>query len=162
MTRLSALIIVAVQTSLVACGGGEAVQGPAPPPPPPPPPDLSFQSIAGEWAGWATEGGDVWFWVRAQLGSSARRGDQVGTVEYGLGSPQNEPECGGGWFASSAEDPVFVVLERITFGGTCPDGTVRLVLDVETGILDYEFTPDGGFADATGALTRGTDPGPQP
>lgn len=92
---------------------------------------------------------------------SACAGSVVGTVEYGLGDTGNPPECGGNWHASKAEDPVFEVNERITFGN-CPDGTVRLELDTQSGTLAYDFTPESGPFAAEGTLMRGTDPGSLP
>ncbi|MDX1396789.1 MAG: hypothetical protein R3195_20615 [Gemmatimonadota bacterium] len=84
-------------------------------------------------------------------------------MEYGGGGdPNRAPECGGDWFASKAESPLFEVQERITFGSGCSDGTVRLVLDVASSTLDYVFTSDSGASGAEGALVRGTDPGDRP
>lgn len=150
-----------ILTTLVfaGCGSGGGVEGPVSPPPPPVV-ILDFGPISGDWAGWLVEPSGVSFWTRASLEPQAQAGAAVGTVEYGIGDPDDPPDCGGTWIASKAEPPVFELLERITFGAGCPDGTVRL--ELESGSLAYDFSPVSGAAFAEGTLTRGTDPGTPP
>lgn len=153
---VSSLLIIG---GFATCGGEGGVQAPVSPPAPPPV-ILDFGPIAGDWAGWAIEPSGVAFWVRAHLDTAAPAGGPAGTVTYGLdaGGP---PECGGTWLASKVEPPVYELEERITFGGGCPNGTVRLEL-LASGTLAYDFAPVSGGAFAEGTLTRGTDPGTPP
>lgn len=164
MRTLGSLILSCSTALLMACGGGDPVQGPTESGESP---TLDFSAVAGAWAGWGVEprgegeSDDIHFWMRASLSSSAGIGSTVGSIEYGLADPSQEPDCRGNWIAQDAENPVYVVAERITSGSGCPDGTVRLALDDQTGALSYDFTADGG-PDAEGTLRRGTDPGPRP
>lgn len=164
----SAVLVTVAWFAFAACGGGDPVQGPTESGESP---LLSFEQIAGAWAGWGVEprgegeSDDIWFWIRANFSSSARQGSVIGTIQYGgVNSAADTPAfCEGNWIAEDADDPVFRVVERIT-SGDCPDGRVVLTLNPETAELSYDFAPDGGqtFLEAEGTLVRGSDPGPRP
>lgn len=137
------------------CGGGESIQEPeAPTDQPEQPAELDFSPVEGVWAGSAVEVSGIAIEIRIGLESGARRGRTIGSVRYWLPHAPDDV-CLGTWLAESVDSAVFTVNERIT-SGNCPDGTVRLTLDQETGDLHYSYTPDNGIRgfEASGTLRR--------
>ena len=125
-------------------------------------PLLDFSPIEGHWVGEIIETDDKGTGSRIEifLNPSAEQGSRVGSVRhatYGSGIVV----CRGRWLAIRAEDPVYTVSEQIISGASesgsgCPDGSVRLEHDPQSGTLNYEFTHSGGNPDwnAYGTLTR--------
>lgn len=130
MRVLPTLVCANALLLLLACGGGDTFQDQGPTEAGEAP-LLSFEPIAGTWAGWGLEASGIQFWIRTTLSSSARRGQVVGTIEYGMGDTESEPDCRGDWIANNADHPVYVVAEEIG-SGNCPNGRVVLTLDAET------------------------------
>lgn len=125
-------------------------------------PLLDFSLIEGHWVGQIIETDEKGTGSRIEifLNSSAEQGSSVGSVRYATyGS--GIVTCRGRWLAIRAEDPVYTVSEQIISGASesgsgCPDGSVRLEHDPQSGTLKYEFTHSGGNPDwnAYGTLTR--------
>lgn len=149
-----ALVIAFLFAAISGCGGSEAAQGPSDVQEPTSEPEsLDFSPIEGQWSGTGVEVGGIHFGIRMTLSASAKPGRVVGNVRYWELTAPDFP-CFGSWFAESVDYPTFTVRERIT-DGQCPDGTVDLEFDEETGTLRYNFTVIGpAFQNASGTLTR--------
>lgn len=143
---------------LVACGDGDPPQGPTETGEAA---NLDFSAIAGTWSGWAIASGpagDESFWVSFELDSEALEQEKVGTIEEGL--ERGTTLCTGELRALEAEDPVFTVREIIA-SGRCPDADMRLRYDPEEGTVRVDWTPPDPNVQASGVMTRGSDPGPE-
>lgn len=125
-------------------------------------PFVDFSPIEGQWAGLIVETDEkgTGSWAEIFLSPGAEQGTRVGSVRYAT-QGSRIVVCRGRWLAIRAEDPVYTVSEQITSGASesgsgCPDGSVRLEHDPQSGTLKYEFTHYGGNPDwnAYGTLTR--------
>lgn len=113
-----------------------------------------FSQIAGDWTGTAEEGAGFRFRVELTVNPVADKLSEVATVEYFFPREAEEPSCGGSWTPLSADPPVYVLRETVTFGD-CSNGTVRLEYLPASDEVVYRFAADSGpLGDAEGVLGR--------
>ena len=143
--RVFALFVLAT-FGMAACSSTTAPgSADAPPPPPPTPtPVLDFSAIAGDWAG---EGNDLnqpaFYEIEITVGAEAAEGSRAGTISYEGTLNDLAFSCGGELVARLANGNTYEFTENITSGTGCvTGGTVRLIHDAATSMLDYEWDFD--------------------
>lgn len=146
MRTVSVSLVVFLHGLVLACGGGNGVQGPLPPPPPSPPVELQFGAAEGHWHGTLLYPDGREGRAYLVLPESAVEGRPAGSLTVRLVPP---PKCtgalinasggGGSWGLVAAGD-----------GDACPPQAVELAYDAGTDRLELKY----GDSRLTGTLTR--------